>query len=553
MLQGWNELYTWLNLHASWVPLIIFMTACLEALAVVGIVVPGIPMMFGLSLIAGRAGIDVSLIFAAGIAGALLGDGISFWLGKYFQHGIEEIWPFRTHPQWLQQGEAFFHRHGGKSIIIGRFIGPLRTFVPLCAGILNMPGWRFTAMNILSTLAWAPVHILPGYLLGSAFDDPLMPGRLQIWFLLGLVLAIFVLIRLLLLLHDVGEPWLRRLSHRLPLHRWSLIDQAPSHQLGALFIALTTLTAYLLLYHALASPQIRDLDHLVSQRLLALHQPFMDYLFVALSVLGYHKPMLALGGCLIFYFMGRAAYGTALISFIVGLTGLWLLPALLGGLPGSFPSLPALSTVMIWGFIGVVIARSLPHAQRVRPLALVLTLIVLTLVASLYLGRSRLSEVLGGVLLGGGLLSLIRYAYYRSCRLSLGGQEVSLMVSIALVLISIGMVLPEMDRAIHHYAPLQSSLQQHNALRQRRRHPPLRHRGNSHHEVWTLKDSPVTLPTAPAKSGWPAIAEPWLLPAAPTPELPGGAPAPATGRPDYSWPANSSGTESNADKPSPPP
>ncbi len=552
-MQGWNALYTWLNVHAGWVPIFIFLSACLEALAVVGIIVPGIPLLFGLSLIAGRAGLDFATIFFSGIAGALLGDGISFWLGKFFQHGIEDVWPFRTHPQWLQQGEDFFRRHGGTSIIIGRFVGPLRTFVPLCAGILNMPGWRFTAMNIISALVWAPVHILPGYLLGSAFDDPLMPGRPQMWFLLGLILTIVILIRLFLLLHDIGEPLLQRLTQKLPMHRWSLIDHAPHHQLGALMIALSTLVCYLLLYHDLGSYPVHHLDTLVSQQLLALRQPFMDYLFVALAVLGYHKTMLALGGCLIFYFMGRAAYGTALISFMVGLLGLWALPLVLGHHAGNFPSMEALSTVLIWGFIGVVIARSLSHAQRVLPLSIVLSLILLTLVASLYLGRSSFSEMLGGVLLGAGLLSLIRYTYYRSCRLSLGGQEVALMVGIALVLVSLGMVLPEMDKAIHHYAPLQPSLLQHNALRQRRLHSPRRH--PAHRDALPLSAPVLPHPRAKDDAGsvWPRIAVPSLPPSAPTPGPQDGAPAPAANPPDYSWPASSSGGPATPDKSAPQP
>ncbi|NNM52014.1 MAG: phosphatase PAP2 family protein [Pseudomonadales bacterium] len=543
-MNSWTHLYHWLNMHAQWVPLFIFCSAALEALAVVGIVIPGIPLLFGLTMIAGRNDLDFPIILASGIAGAMLGDGISFWLGKYFQHRTETLWPFRTHPQWLVQGEAFFHKHGGKSIVIGRFIGPLRTFVPLCAGILNMPGWRFTAMNLLSALAWAPFHIFPGYLIGSAFDDPLMPGKHQLWFLVGLALSIVILIRTMLLLHEFGEPWLRRWSRHLPDYRLLLIERYPEKQLGALLISLVTLSCFMVLTWNLGAPEIKHLDIQIAHQLTNLHQPFLDYFFVALSVLGYQKPMIAFGGFLLFYFIGRGAYGTAIIGLINGILALWLLPLLLNDMGtnssplhqlGGFPSIQALSTVMLWGFIGIVIPRSLTQAHRVRLLTVVTTVTTLILASSLYLGTHHFSETLGGVLLGAGLLALLRYAYHRTCKQSLPGREVSIIVIAALVLITVSMVLPEMNTAIAHYAPLQPSLAQHRAMRIRRKNHHL------HHPAHATRH---TLPTAehglfPAKSHPPTNAmtqehAPQLVVPIALPQLI--APHATINQPDYSSP-----------------
>ncbi len=547
-MNSWTQLYHWLNMHAQWVPLFIFCSAALEALAVVGIVVPGIPLLFGLTLIAGRNDLDFPIILASGIAGAMLGDGISFWLGKHFQHRTETLWPFRTHPQWLVQGEAFFNKHGGKSIVIGRFVGPLRTFVPLCAGILNMPGWRFTAMNLLSALAWAPFHIFPGYLIGSAFDDPLMPGKHQLWFLVGLALSIVILVRTMLLLHEFGEPWLRRWARLLPDYRLLLIERYPEKQLGALLISLVTLLCFMLLTWSLSSSEIRHLDTQIANQLTGLRQPFLDYFFVALSVLGYQKPMIAFGGFLLFYFIGRGAYGTAIIGLINGILALWLLPLLLNDIDpsssslhplGGYPSLQALSTVMLWGFIGIVIARSLTRAQRVRPLTVVTTVTSLILASSLYLGTHHFSETLGGVLLGAGLLSLLRYAYHRTCKQSLPGREVSIVVIAAFVLITVSMVLPEMDKAIAHYAPLQPSLAQHRAMRIRRK------AHHSHHSVRTSRHINATdeHDLSPVKSPLPmnaTIQEHATQPAVPTSSLQPIAPHATISQPDYSSPPSHS-------------
>ncbi len=486
-MSHWDLLYHWLNLHAYLVPLFIFLSATLEALAVVGIVIPGIALLFALTLIAGRNDLNFYLIAASGMGGAMTGDGISFWLGKYFQKRTEALWPFRSHPQWLAQGEAFFYKYGGASIIIGRFVGPLRTFVPLCAGILNMPGWRFTAMNLLSALAWAPFHILPGYLLGSAFDDPLMPGKHQIWFLIGLSLLIFLSIKIMLLLHRTGQPLLRQLSTQLPDIRLLFSPNLPLQgtQLGPLLLALFFFSSYLLLSLSLHTHCIHWLNAAVSTQLDGLKQPFLDYLFVALSVLGNHKPMVAMSGFLIFYWIGRGAYGTASIGALANLLGLWLIPWLIntfGPLTPittliAFPSPEALTTVLIWGFTGVVMARTLAPQQHGRPLALVTTLSTLALASGLYLHHYTFAAVLGGLLLGAGILTLLRYLYYHLCHQALTAREMTIIVLAALILISLSMVLPEMQEAIGSYAPLQPPLAQHRAMRiSHHRHDHIRRR-----------------------------------------------------------------------------
>jgi undecaprenyl-diphosphatase len=77
------------------------------------------------------------------------------------------------------KSEAFFARHGDKSVFIARFVPGVRAFIPLIAGVLGMRVSRFYAANILSALVWAPSHILPAVLVGSAFKHlDLRPSRL---------------------------------------------------------------------------------------------------------------------------------------------------------------------------------------------------------------------------------------------------------------------------------------------------------------------------------------------------------------------------------------
>ena len=108
---------------------------------------------------------------AAGIVGAVLGDLVSFWLGRKFGTFLPGIWPFRTHPERLTWGTSFFGRFGGSSVFIGRFFGPLRAVIPLVAGIMQMSSLRFYIANVLSAIVWVPVLVLSGDLVTQVLSD----------------------------------------------------------------------------------------------------------------------------------------------------------------------------------------------------------------------------------------------------------------------------------------------------------------------------------------------------------------------------------------------
>ncbi|MXS81483.1 DedA family protein [Nitrosomonas sp. GH22] len=102
------------------------------------------------------------------IAGAIIGDGVSYWLGHHYRERLRSVWPFRSHAQLLAQGESFFQRHGAMSVLLGRFIGPVRPIVPMVAGMLGMPPAHFYAVNVLSAVVWAPAYLLPGMAFGAS-------------------------------------------------------------------------------------------------------------------------------------------------------------------------------------------------------------------------------------------------------------------------------------------------------------------------------------------------------------------------------------------------
>jgi len=143
--------------------------------------------MFLAGALVGTGSLSLGWALLSAIAGAIAGDGISFWIGKRYKARIVQLWPFRTHPQVLDAGHRFCQKHGAKSVVFARFIGPLRAIVPVVAGMLGMTPTRFYAMNVLSALLWAPAHILPGVVFGASM---LLAGAVSFRLVVVIVLLV---------------------------------------------------------------------------------------------------------------------------------------------------------------------------------------------------------------------------------------------------------------------------------------------------------------------------------------------------------------------------
>ncbi|MCI0507202.1 MAG: VTT domain-containing protein [Gammaproteobacteria bacterium] len=165
-----QPLLDWITRHPELAGLIVFLVAAGESLALVGIAVPGMVFMLGIGALVGLNAIDLwqALFWAA--AGAIVGDWASYWLGRHFDQQLRHIWPLSRYPKLIPQGEKFFKRHGGVSVLFGRFVGPLRPIIPAVAGIMHMPQGKFYFINVVSALLWAPVVILPGVAFGESIQ-----------------------------------------------------------------------------------------------------------------------------------------------------------------------------------------------------------------------------------------------------------------------------------------------------------------------------------------------------------------------------------------------
>ena len=194
-----GELLDWLGSHTRWLGVAIFLIAMLESLAVAGLLIPGVVLLFAAAALAGGGDLGLMATLSWAFAGAVCGDLLSFAMGRWFHQDIRRLRLFVRHPHWLARGESFFRRYGIYSIVLGRFIGPIRPIIPMVAGMFDMPFWRFLLVNVLSAAAWAPVYVLPGYIAGNATRWPVPESFWSEALVLAGVLGVFAFALLLIL------------------------------------------------------------------------------------------------------------------------------------------------------------------------------------------------------------------------------------------------------------------------------------------------------------------------------------------------------------------
>ncbi|HYN39784.1 MAG TPA: DedA family protein [Rhodospirillales bacterium] len=156
--------------HAALAYLTVFLAALLEAVPVLGSLIPGSTIILALSALIPGGQLDLIGVLIAAAAGAVLGDGTAFWIGHREQRRILNAWPLSRYPELVARSEAFFLRFGNWAVLFARFVPPFRALVPVTAGALKMSPLRFFTVNISAILLWAPAHVLPGVVAATALE-----------------------------------------------------------------------------------------------------------------------------------------------------------------------------------------------------------------------------------------------------------------------------------------------------------------------------------------------------------------------------------------------
>ncbi|MGF0241843.1 bifunctional DedA family/phosphatase PAP2 family protein [Rhodococcus sp. IEGM1300] len=166
----------WLTVNPQWLAAAVFIVAFVECLAIAGLIVPGTVLLFAVAVLAGSGALSLSETLLLGFLGGLLGDAVSYFLGRHFHQNIRRLPGLRHHPEWIAGAESYFQRYGIASLLVGRFIGPLRPMLPMVAGMFDMPFPRFAAVSLLAAAGWSIAYLLPGWATGAAIRLPLPEG-----------------------------------------------------------------------------------------------------------------------------------------------------------------------------------------------------------------------------------------------------------------------------------------------------------------------------------------------------------------------------------------
>ncbi len=182
----------WLAAHPEQAGIAVGVLVFAESLAFVGFFVPSTAMLLAIGALLGAGALAPGPLLFWAILGAILGDAISYELGRWMgPSALRHRW-LRSRRRSVARARLFIRRAGVLTMILGRFTGPIRSLVPLAAGMLAMRRLPFQFANLVGAVLWIPVMLAPGYLAGRGLS--LLPHGLVEPVLGGLALAVIALL-----------------------------------------------------------------------------------------------------------------------------------------------------------------------------------------------------------------------------------------------------------------------------------------------------------------------------------------------------------------------
>ncbi|HCE42697.1 MAG TPA: hypothetical protein DET40_04040 [Lentisphaeria bacterium] len=424
-----------------WGYLIAFLLAFLESLAIVGGFIPGTTAIVMLGFMCYRGYLNIYVLMAVTVLGAVLGDSASYWLGTKGTQFFKKENRFLK-ARHLDMGQKFFDKHGNKSIFLGRFVGIIRPMIPFAAGISRMNYKVFLFWNVFSGVVWGVSHIYLGYFFGGAFKMiEAWSTRVSVLFLI--LIALVILFWLLAKAFTPTAMFIFRISSSIvdavlgtyPIRILTKKFPIASSFIGSRFerikfsglpltLMMSTAIVFIILFTMLAdgildADPITDLDQRAALFLVFFRDALLLKSLIWISLLGKFQVIMVASlsfilvmiiwkrGHMILPYIGMLVLCEGVIMFI---RESFTRPRPTGVIPAylekthSFPSEHAALAVLFYGFMSYFIVRIL---LRDRPRLSIWTIFVtLVLVAfigfsRLYLGAHYFSDVIGGYLIGG--------------------------------------------------------------------------------------------------------------------------------------------------------
>ena len=467
----------------------VFLVAFLESLVLVGLVVPGTVIMFGIGAVVATGGLEMKPVLVLAMAGAIAGDGVSYWLGRRYREALGSIWPFRRHPEILKKGEVFFNRHGGKSVLFGRFVGPVRPVIPAVVGMLGMAPGQFAAINVLSAIGWAFAYLLPGFFFGTSLAlAGTVSTRLAV--LIFIVLAaswgfVWLIRRLVLLATRRGPAWFDAVEAwiiparpaagaRRPVRRilYFLFHRPHGEEVffGVLVLLLIgAVWGFLgVLQDVLARDPLVLADQTVFHFMQSLRTLWADRIFIAITEIGDALVNVWLAVSILLVLLVKRCNRTAgfwTVAVVGGWVGVRLLKwalhlprpmTLYHGISAyGFPSGHTTMNLILFGFLAILLMRGMGATWRWGNFVGALLISFIIAVSRLYLGAHWLSDVLGGIFIGSAWIALLGIAYLKSPAEPVPRGLVGLVALLVVVIAGGWHVARQHETDLAFYAPQQ--------------------------------------------------------------------------------------------------
>ncbi|MBI5860732.1 MAG: DedA family protein [Rhodocyclales bacterium] len=171
--------------YGTWIYVILFAIVFCETGLVVMPFLPGDSLLFVAGALAATGGMDIALLMAVLFVAAVLGDGVNFRVGHWFGPRVFRWEDSRFfNKAAFEKTHSFYEHHGGKTIVIARFLPILRTYAPFVAGVADMTAVRFTLFNVIGAALWVGSLCLAGYWFGNL---PFIKNNLTL-VILGIIL-----------------------------------------------------------------------------------------------------------------------------------------------------------------------------------------------------------------------------------------------------------------------------------------------------------------------------------------------------------------------------
>jgi undecaprenyl-diphosphatase len=410
-----------------------------------GVPLPGETILLAAGVMVQRGHLDLGYTIAFGIAGAVVGDQIGYWVGREGGRPFVLRWGrylFIT-PERLARAEAFFERHGGKAVFLARFFSGLRVFGALVAGISRMRWATFFLFNALGGAVWATAVVLLGYFLGSSLalvERWLGRATLVLAAVVALAVGFYVAYRWAARNRErlvgwgealLAYPPVARLRRRYDAQfRWLLRRLTPGQYLGLhLTVGLLVAGGSLWLFGGLVEdlltgdPIVR-FDRVVDDYLHSHATPHLTTFFLIVTAFG-STVAIALLGVVVAAILARRRLWTLLWTWIAAVAGSAILNQLLKGIfqrprphfahplvvetSYSFPSGHAMESFVAYGMLAYLAVLLWLRSWESRVAAVCGATLVVVLIgfSRMYLGVHYFSDVVAGYAAGGVWLSAL--------------------------------------------------------------------------------------------------------------------------------------------------